>query len=131
MFGDFEGSEPKIYPASSIFNSGDIGFGKNQRIDILVKDISGFEHRTFEDTTSNKFKQFNKLLLESTNTKPWVKLNTPNVKINAKQCSEWVLEDVRVVDISDSEWSFDTTSPTEVTLQLIAKSVYHREADFI
>lgn len=131
MFGDFEGSEPKIYPASSIFNSGDIGFGKNQRIDILVKDISGFEHRTFDDTTSNKFKQFNKLLLESTNTKPWVKLNTPNVKINAKQCSEWVLEDVRIVDISDSEWSFDTTSPTEVTLQLIAKSVYHREANFV
>ena len=131
MFGDFEGSEPKIYPASSIFNSGDIGFGKNQRIDILVKDISGFEHRTFEDTTSNKFKQFNKLLLESTNTKSWVKLNTPNVKINAEQCSEWVLEDVRIVDISDSEWSFDTTSPTEVTLQLIAKNVYHREADFI
>lgn len=131
MFGDFEGSEPKIYPASSIFNSGDIGFGKNQRIDILVKDISGFEHRTFNDTTSNKFKQFNKLLLESTNTKPWVKLNTPNVKLNAKQCSEWVLEDVRIVDISDSEWSFDTTSPTEVTLQLIAKSVYHREANFV
>ena len=132
MFGDYEGKtiEPKIYPASSIFNSNDIGFGKNKRIDILVKDISGFEHRTFEDN-SNKFKSFNKLLLENVKTKSWVKVNTPNVYLNSSLYSEWVLEDVRIVDISDQEWSFDTTSPIEVTLQLIAKSVYHREADFV
>ncbi len=54
-------------------------------------------------------------------------MNTPNVLLNGGgHISEWVLEDVRIVGISDIDYSFDMTSPPEVSIQLAMKSAFHR-----
>lgn len=144
--GVYEFEEPKIYPASSIFMEKFIDINRQHRLDIVIKEISGFEHRRINATTSFNF--FN-LLNNSVNSEPnqfrelyrkyrahsdlksgkkYIDdVNTPNVLLNGGgQISEWILEDVRIVGISDIDYSFDTTSPPEVSIQLAMKSAFHR-----
>lgn len=144
--GVYEFEEPKIYPASSIFMEKFIDINRQHRLDIVIKEISGFEHRHVNAATNFNF--FN-LLNNSTNSEPnqfrelynkyrshsdlksgkkYIDdVNTPNVLLNGGgQISEWVLEDVRIIGISDIDYSFDSTSPPEVSIQLAMKSAFHR-----
>lgn len=146
--GVYEFEEPKIYPASSIFMEKFIGINRQHRLDIVIKEISGFEHRYANAATNFNFFNFN-LLNNSTNFEPnqfrelyrkyrthsdlksgkkYIDdVNTPNVLLNGGgQVSEWILEDVRIIGISDIDYSFDTTSPPEVSIQLAMKSAFHR-----
>lgn len=148
--GVYEFEEPKIYPASSIFMEKFIDINRQHRLDIVIKEISGFEHRRINAATNfNFFNFFNLLNNNSINSEPnqfrelyhkyrahsdlksgkkYIDdVNTPNVLLNGGgQISEWVLEDVRIIGISDIDYSFDTTSPPEVSIQLAMKSAFHR-----
>jgi hypothetical protein len=106
-----------------------ININRRHRLDIVVKEISGFEHRKIglagaDKSEVNQFKGVYAHKLKSkydTNV-----VNTPNVRLNETEISEWVLEDVRIVGISDINYSFDQTSPPNIQLQLTMKSVFHR-----
>ncbi len=148
--GVYEFEEPKIYPASSIFMEKFIDINRQHRLDIVIKEISGFEHRHINAATNFNFNFFNFNLLNnpvSSEPNQFRELyhkyrahsdlisgkkyiddaNTPNVLLNGGgQISEWILEDVRIVGISDIDYSFDTTSPPEVSIQLAMKSAFHR-----
>jgi hypothetical protein len=150
--GVYEFEEPKIYPASSIFMEKFIDINRQHRLDIVIKEISGFEHNRINTATNFGFNFFNfnfNLLNNSMNSEPnqfrelyhkyrahsdlksgkkYIDdVNTPNVLLNGGgQISEWILEDVRIIGISDIDYSFDTTSPPEVSIQLAMKSAFHR-----
>lgn len=146
--GVYEFEEPKIYPASSIFMEKFIDINRQHRLDIVIKEISGFEHNRIAATNFGLFgfglllnnsissepNQFRELYrkyrahLDLKSGKKYIDdVNTPNVLLNGGgQISEWILEDVRIVGISDIDYSFDTTSPPEVSIQLAMKSAFHR-----
>lgn len=147
--GVYEFEEPKIYPASSIFMEKFIDINRQHRLDIVIKEISGFEHSRINTITnfglslfsfnsnnqmSSEPNQFRNLYykyrahLDLKSGKKYIDdVNTPNVLLNGGgQISEWILEDVRIVGISDIDYSFDTTSPPEVSIQLAMKSAFHR-----
>lgn len=145
--GVYEFEEPKIYPASSIFMEKFIDINRQHRLDIVIKEISGFEHRRIntganfglslfsfnnDNSISSEPNQFRSLYYkyraQSENGKKYIDdANTPNVLLNGGgQISEWILEDVRIIGISDIDYSFDTTSPPEVSIQLAMKSAFHR-----
>ena len=142
--GVYEFEEPKIYPASSIFMEKFIDINRQHRLDIVIKEISGFEHRRVNAATNFNFglslnnsissepNQFRELYYKyraySEGGKKYINdANTPNVLLNGGgQISEWILEDVRIIGISDIDYSFDSTSPPEVSIQLAMKSAFHR-----
>lgn len=141
--GVYEFEEPKIYPASSIFMEKFIDINRQHRLDIVIKEISGFEHRRINAATSfnllnnsinsepNQFRELYRKYRAHSDLKSGKKyiddVNTPNVLLNGGgQISEWILEDVRIIGISDIDYSFDTTSPPEVSIQLAMKSAFHR-----
>ena len=140
--GVYEFEEPKIYPASSIFMEKFIDINRQHRLDIVIKEISGFEHSRINAATnfglllnnsisseSNQFRElYYKYRAYLEGGKKYINdANTPNVLLNGGgQISEWVLEDVRIIGISDIDYSFDSTSPPEVSIQLAMKSAFHR-----
>lgn len=139
--GIYEFEEPKIYPASSIFMEKFIDINRQHRLDIVIKEISGFEHRRVNAATNflnlnnsigsepNQFRElYYKYRAHSESGKKYIDdVNTPNVLLNGGgQISEWILEDVRIIDISDIDYSFESTSPPEVSIQLAMKSAFHR-----
>ena len=139
--GIYEFEEPKIYPASSIFMEKFIDINRQHRLDIVIKEISGFEHRRVNAATNflnlnnsigsepNQFRElYYKYRAHSESGKKYIDdVNTPNVLLNGGgQISEWILEDVRIIDISDIDYSFESTSPPEVSIQLTMKSAFHR-----
>ena len=127
--GIWQFNEPRVFPASSIFMNDSININRRHRLDIVVKEISGFEHRKIGLTGADKSEvnQFKGVYAHKLKSKyDTNKVNTPNVRLNETDVSEWVLEDVRIVGISDINYSFDQTSPPNIQLQLTMKSVFHR-----
>ena len=127
--GIWQFNEPRVFPASSIFMNDSININRRHRLDIVVKEISGFEHRKIGLTGADKSEvnQFKGVYAHKLKSKyDTNKVNTPNVRLNETEVSEWVLEDVRIVGISDINYSFDQTSPPNIQLQLTMKSVFHR-----
>ena len=127
--GIWQFNEPRIFPASSIFMNDSININRKHRLDIVVKEISGFEHRRIGLLGADKSEvnQLKGIYAHKLNSKyDTNKVNTPNVRLNETEVSEWVLEDVRIVGISDINYSFDQTSPPNIQLQLTMKSVFHR-----
>ena len=127
--GIWQFNEPRVFPASSIFMNDSININRRHRLDIVVKEISGFEHRKIGLTGADKSEvnQFKGVYAHKLKSKyDTNKVNTPNVRLNETEISEWVLEDVRIVGISDINYSFDQTSPPNIQLQLTMKSVFHR-----
>lgn len=138
--GVYEFEEPKIYPASSIFMEKFIDINRQHRLDIVIKEISGFEHRRINtvsllnNSVESEPNQFRELYYKYRTHSDWKSnkkyvddVNTPNVLLNGGgQVSEWVLEDVRIIGISDIDYSFEATSPPEVSIQLAMKSAFHR-----
>ena len=106
-----------IFPATSLFN-GQIGREKRHRLDILVKEISGLEHET----------HYVGLHKNSLTSGKWgVAVNTPDVRLNKMVTSEWILEDVKIINVVDSiQYSFSSTEPSNISLHVIAKAVDHR-----
>lgn len=131
--GIWQFNRPKIYPASSIFIGDNININREHRLDIVIKEISGFEHRRLsgvpylDNQNVNHMKDIYNHLLKSRYNENIV--NTPDVTLNESKVSEWVLEDVRIVGISDINYSFDQMSPPNVSIQLTMKSVFHRTAN--
>ena len=121
---EFDGT--KTFAASSLFvNDTNISF-KQHKLDILVKDISGLEHIDSKNTY-NQFKSI--YMSRGLSNSQKVLANTPNAYLNENSSagiiSEWVLEDAKIVSISDINYSFGTTSPPEVTMQIICRNVSH------
>jgi hypothetical protein len=118
--GVLEFADPIIYPASSLFTGDPIGSYKSHRLDILVKQISGFEHEPAKSYLAPE--------KEALNSGSWaLSVNSPNVRLNESVISEWLLEDVKIVSVIDSDsFSFGTTSPQDLSLHLTIKSVSHR-----
>lgn len=107
-----------IFPATSLFSNDQIGREKRHRLDILVKEISGLEHET-------RYVDLHKSSLASDR---WgVAVNTPDVRLNKTYTSEWILEDVKIINVVDSiQYSFSSTDPSNISLRVLAKSVDHR-----
>lgn len=117
--GNYEFSKPVVFAPSAIFNDDAINFTKTNRLDIVVKDVSNFEH-DYGETASYRIHQAG--LKSNDNI---VAINSANVNLNNSYVSEWRLEDVRIVGVNDIEFSPDTTSPPSIQLQIIAKMVSH------
>ena len=117
--GNYEFSKPVVFAPSAIFNNDAMNYTKSHRLDIIVKDVSNFEHdygQTFSDKIHKK---------GLSSKYDIVAVNSANVNLNRNFISEWRLEDVRIVGINDIEYSPDTTSPPDIRLQVIAKMVSH------
>lgn len=117
--GNYEFSEPVVFAPSAIFNDDAMNYTKEHRLDIVVKDVSNFEHdygQTFSDKIHKK---------GLSSKDDIVAVNSANVNLNRSFISEWRLEDARIVGINDIEYSPDTASPPDIQLQVIAKMVSH------